>query len=106
MGGTGSGAAGAGGLAGAGGASSSSGNFRGVSLGNVPCGCTEENGFAGGMRYASSGWLFAELSNSFGATGPPVVLADPTSCGRGSAWVLRLAHSQAVYMRFVLYAFT
>src|SRR5882724_12194894 len=73
MAGTGSGAA----DTGSGAMSSSSGNFRGASLGNVPCGCTEENGFAGGMRYASPGWPLAELSKSFDATGPPVVLADP-----------------------------
>src|SRR3954447_6594935 len=62
---------------GSGTASSSSGNSRGVSRGKVPCGCPEGNGFAVGLRCASSGWPLAELSNSFGATGPPVVLADP-----------------------------
>src|SRR5260370_37866648 len=77
-------------------ASSSSGNFRGVSLGNIPVpyGCTEENGLAAGVRYASSCWPLAELSKSFGAMGPPVVLAGPPPAVGVSALALRFALSR------------
>src|SRR5712691_9297712 len=79
-----------------GGASSSSGNFRGVSLGNipVPCGRTEENGLTAGGRYASSCWPLAELSKSFGAMGPPVVLAGPLLRSGLFALALRFALSR------------